>query len=68
VIAKGGHALNPRGTLYTRDNISSYLVTRDLMDQLRGSGVITGGPAALSQSERQAFANELDRFLTKNCQ
>lgn len=68
VIGKGGHALNPRGTFYTRDNISAYLVTRDLMDQLRGSGVVTGGPAALSQSERQAFANELDRFLTKNTQ
>ena len=68
VIAKGGHALNPRGTFYTRDNISAYLVTRDLMDQLRGSGVVTGGPAALSLSERQAFANELDRFLTKHRQ
>jgi uncharacterized protein YaiI (UPF0178 family) len=68
VIEKGGHALNPRGTFYTRDNISAYLVTRDLMDQLRGSGVVTGGPAALSLSERQTFANELDRFLTKHCQ
>jgi uncharacterized protein YaiI (UPF0178 family) len=68
VIAKGGHALNPRGTFYTRDNISAYLVTRDLMDQLRGSGVVTGGPPALGQSERMAFANELDRFLTKHCQ
>ena len=68
VIAKGGHALNPRGTFYTRDNISAYLVTRDLMDQLRGSGVVTGGPVALSLSERQAFANELDRFLTKHRQ
>ena len=68
VIGKGGHALNPRGTLYTRDNISSYLVTRDLMDQLRGTGVITGGPPALGQSERLAFANQLDRFLAKHCQ
>lgn len=68
VIGKGGLALNPRGTLYTRDNISGYLVTRDLMDQLRGSGVVTGGPATLSQSERQAFANQLDRFLTQNTQ
>jgi uncharacterized protein len=68
VIAKGGHALNPRGTLYTRDNISNYLVTRDLLDQLRGSGVVTGGPPAFSQSERMAFANQLDRFLTQHCQ
>jgi uncharacterized protein YaiI (UPF0178 family) len=68
VIGKGGLALNPRGTLYTRDNISGYLVTRDLMDQLRGSGVVTGGPATLSQSERQAFANQLDRFLTQHSQ
>ena len=68
VIGKGGLALNPRGALYTRDNISGYLVTRDLMDQLRGSGVVTGGPATLSQSERQAFANQLDRFLTQHSQ
>jgi uncharacterized protein YaiI (UPF0178 family) len=65
VIEKGGHALNPRGTFYTRDNIKELLTMRDFMDELRGSGIHTGGPKALSQSDRQAFANQLDRFLTK---
>ena len=67
VIEKGGHALNPRGTFYTTENIKERLTMRDFMDELRGSGIITGGPKALNQSDRQAFANQLDRFLTKNC-
>lgn len=67
VIEKGGHALNPRGTFYTRDNIKERLTMRDFMDELRGSGIMTGGPNALKQSDRQAFANQLDRFLTQNC-
>ena len=65
VIEKGGHALNPRGTFYTRDNIKERLTMRDFMDELRGSGIMTGGPKTLSQSDRQAFANQLDRFLTQ---
>ena len=65
VIAKGGHALNPRGELYTVDTIRERLAMRDFMDVLRSSGVETGGPAALSQSDRQAFANQLDRFLAR---
>lgn len=65
VIGRGGHALNPRGELYTRDNIEERLTMRNFMEGLRGSGVETGGPAALSQSDRQAFANQLDRFLAK---
>lgn len=67
VIENGGHALNPRGTFYTRDNIKERLVIRDLMDELRGSGIHTGGLKGLSQSDRQAFANQLDRFLSKHC-
>ena len=67
VIEKGGHALNPRGTFYTPNNIKERLAMRDLMDELRGSGIHTGGPNTLSHSDRQAFANELDRFLTRNC-
>jgi uncharacterized protein YaiI (UPF0178 family) len=63
-IEKGAHALSPRGTLYTRDNIKERLTMRDLMDELRGSGIHTGGPKSLGQSDRQAFANHLDRFLT----
>ena len=63
VIAKGGYALNPRGELYTTDNIKARLSMRDFMDSLRATGVETGGPASFSQSDRQLFANQLDRFL-----
>lgn len=64
-IDKGAHALNPRGERYSRDNIRERLSIRNFMDELRGSGVATGGPAALSQRDRQAFANSLDSFLAK---
>jgi uncharacterized protein YaiI (UPF0178 family) len=63
VIDKQAHALNPRGELYSRDNIRQLLDMRNFMDALRSSGVDTGGPPAFSQSDRQAFANQLDRFL-----
>ena len=66
VIEKGGNALNPRGELYTNDNIRVRLNMRDFMDTLRSSGVNTGGPPPLGQSERQAFANNLDKLLTQN--
>ncbi|MGB1801146.1 MAG: YaiI/YqxD family protein [Gammaproteobacteria bacterium] len=66
VIEKGGHALNPRGDMYTTDNIKQRLTMRDFMDTLRSSGIQTGGPAALNKSDRQAFANQLDKFLRKN--
>jgi len=66
VIEKGGHALNPRGELYTTDNIRARLNMRDFMETLRSSGVNTGGPAAMNQADRQSFANNLDRFLAKN--
>lgn len=65
VIEKGGYVLNPRGEVYSRENIRQRLTMRDFMDELRGSGVMTGGPPALSQRDRQAFANQLDRFLTR---
>ena len=64
IVEKGAHALNPRGEFYTRDNVHSRLATRDLMDQLRSTGVMTGGPAVLDKKDRQAFANALDRFLS----
>ncbi|MFH1299944.1 MAG: YaiI/YqxD family protein [Planctomycetota bacterium] len=64
VVAKGGQALNPRGTLYTDANIGARLASRDLMDDLRGEGQITGGPAVFNAKDRQAFANQLDRWLT----
>ena len=65
VIAKGCLALNPRGDLYTEDNIRQRLNMRDFMDTLRSSGVDTGGPASFSQADRQAFANQLDRLLAR---
>ncbi|MEJ2685873.1 MAG: YaiI/YqxD family protein [Gammaproteobacteria bacterium] len=65
VIDKGGHALNPRGELYTRDNIRERLTMRDFMDTMRASGVHTGGPAPLDQGDRQIFANQLDRLLRR---
>jgi hypothetical protein len=64
VIARGGYALNPRGELYTTDNIRARLSMRDFMDSLRATGVETGGPASFGQSDRQSFANQLDRFLS----
>jgi len=66
VIEKGAHALSPRGELYTTDNIKARLNMRDFMDTLRGSGINTGGPPALSQSDRKAFADHLDKLLTKH--
>jgi hypothetical protein len=64
-VEKGAHALNPRGELYTPDNIKARLSLRDFMATLRDGGAVTGGPAPLSQSDRQAFANHLDRLLAK---
>ena len=65
VIDQGGQALNPRGELYTRDNIRERLGMRDFMETLRASGVDTGGPAALGPRDRQAFGNALDRWLAQ---
>jgi len=66
VIDNGAVALNPRGELYTVDNIRARLNMRDFMDTLRGSGIDTGGPPALSQADRQSFANHLDKILTRH--
>jgi len=66
VIAKGAYALNPRGELYTTENIKARLNIRDFMDTLRGSGIDTGGPPALNQSDRKSFADNLDRLLAKH--
>jgi len=65
-IDKGATALNPRGELYTKDTIKERLTLRNFMDELRGSGVVTGGPAALGPRDREAFANSLDRLLRKH--
>lgn len=63
VLAKGAVALNPRGERYTPDNMAERLSMRNFMEELRGSGVQTGGPAPLHARDRQAFANQLDRWL-----
>jgi uncharacterized protein YaiI (UPF0178 family) len=65
VIAKGGHALNPRGEFYSPENIAERLALRNYLDELRGSGERTGGPAALDNTDRKRFADQLDRFLGK---
>jgi hypothetical protein len=65
VIARGAHAIDPRGELYTVDNVRERLQMRNFMDELRGSGVQTGGPATLDQADRKRFADQLDRFLTR---
>ncbi|NSL54805.1 YaiI/YqxD family protein [Uliginosibacterium aquaticum] len=65
VIERGASAINPRGELYTAANIRESLSMRDFMESLRSSGVQTGGPAAFSQADRQAFANQLDRLLAR---
>jgi uncharacterized protein YaiI (UPF0178 family) len=64
VVAKGGQALDPRGELYTEANVGERLAVRNLFDELRGGGQITGGPANFTAKDRQAFANQLDRWLT----
>lgn len=65
VIEQGAHALSPRGELYSTENIKARLNIRDFMDTLRSSGINTGGPPVLSLSDRQDFANHLDRLLTR---
>ena len=66
IIDAGGHALNPRGELYTAQNIRSRLNIRDFMETIRGSGIQIGGPPPISKRDRMTFANALDRFITKN--
>lgn len=65
VIEKKAHALNPRGELYTLENMQQRLAMRNFMQDLRSAGQVTGGPPPLNQQDQQAFANALDRFLTK---
>lgn len=66
VVEKQAFALNPRGTFYSEENIRQRLTMRNLMEELRSSGVQVGGPPTLSQQDRTAFANALDRFLTQH--
>ena len=65
VLDKGGIAVNPRGERYTADNMAERLSMRNFMEELRGAGVQTGGPATFNARDRQAFANQLDRWLAQ---
>ena len=65
VIARGATALDPRGELYSEDNVRERLAVRNLMQELRSTGAVLGGPAPFRQSDRQLFANQLDRFLAR---
>jgi uncharacterized protein YaiI (UPF0178 family) len=66
IIENQGQALNPRGELYTRDNIKARLTMRDLMESLRSSGIESGGQAPLNHSDRKAFADQLDKIITRD--
>ena len=66
IIDENAFALNPRGELYTAENVKDRLSMRDFMDSLRENGVDTGGPPAMSKNDRQNFANQLDKFLTRH--
>ena len=65
VIARGAHALDPRGDLYSEDNVRERLAIRNLMQELRSTGALIDGPAPFGQRERHLFANHLDRLLTR---
>lgn len=65
IIARGAHALDPRGELYSEDNVRERLAIRNLMQELRSTGALLGGPAPFGPRERQLFANHLDRLLTR---
>ncbi len=65
VVTKGGCALNPRGELYTSNNIKQLLSQRNHNETLRGGGMIHGGPAKFGHKEIQKFANALDKFLAQ---
>ncbi len=67
VIDAEGHAINPRGDFYTKENIKQRLTMRNFMEELRSTGQVSGGPPPLNHTDRQAFANALDRFLAKHC-
>jgi uncharacterized protein YaiI (UPF0178 family) len=68
VVDKGALAINPRGELYTAETIAQRLGMRNFMDELRGAGIDTGGPAVFHARDKQAFANQLDRWLTQRRQ
>ncbi|OZI51241.1 YaiI/YqxD family protein [Bordetella genomosp. 4] len=66
VLEKGAMALNPRGERYSPETIRERLAMRDMMEELRASGIETGGPASFSQADRKSFANQLDTLLARH--
>ena len=66
IIDKQAHALSPRGELFTSDNIKARLTMRDLMESLRSSGIDSGGQAPLNHGDRKAFADQLDRIISRH--
>jgi len=67
VVDRGAHALNPRGEMYSAENVRNRLSMRDFMDSLRAEGIDAGGPPPLTKRDRQQFANSLDTFLMRHC-
>ncbi|MBJ6750181.1 YaiI/YqxD family protein [Geomonas anaerohicana] len=65
VVEKGGVALDPRGELYTEENVGERLSMRNLMQELRNDGMLLGGPPQFNLADRQRFASALDRLLTR---
>ncbi|WP_101759845.1 YaiI/YqxD family protein [Oceanicoccus sp. KOV_DT_Chl] len=65
IVANGAHGINPRGTLYTEQNIKQTLTMRNFMEEMRSTGQVSGGPPPLDAKDKQAFANTLDRLLAK---
>ena len=65
IVAKGAHGINPRGTLYTEQNIKQTLTMRNFMEEMRSTGQVSGGPPPMDSRDKQAFANTLDRLLAK---
>ena len=65
IISKNAHAIDHRGELYSVDNIKQYLAMRNLMESIRESGEMTGGPKPFSQKNAHEFANQLNAFLHK---
>jgi uncharacterized protein len=66
VLERGGHALDPRGNWFSRENIEERLRMRDVMDQLRSTGIDTGGPAPYGARDSRAFAGQFDKFLARH--
>lgn len=65
VVEAGGLAINPRGELYSSANIGEHLARRNFLDEMRSSGLVTGGPAPFSASDQKEFARQLDRLLAR---